>query len=322
MSKMPKLKSEGPTPYDGFEILNFVDRIRRENLEAKNKGIQEPHPLYKTFIPEEWHKKHSRWFMATEISKCLRRAGYQKLGEVGIPSTLEEERKMEKGINDHFRLEREFRLLAFAKEAHIFDLEFGIYGRCDELSRNYITGELFITEFKTIEEWFFKSRLKREGIRPHLKNTSFYPAIPDDEVQVMLYIRMLRQLIRYPEIPIRFGLIIYENKNNPNERKNCLVEYDEALMAKFLSHLKELNAYLDGGGNISPYIPKEAYVHNICPYRLKCERGQEALLPKLKKRNLPLWKIYDLKRRAKQPMPATLPPPQLKLNMFEMGGEK
>ncbi len=236
------------------------------------------------------------------------------LGETGIPYTLEEERKMEKGTNDHWRLEREFRFVALAREIVIFDPDSGIYGKCDILARNFITGELFVADFKGTEEWLFKTRLKREGIRSHLKNTNFYPAFPDDEFQVMLYIRMWRQLIRYPEIPIRFGLVIYENKNNPNERKPCLVEYDEKLMEKFLNHLKELNAYLDNGENITPYISKEAYVHNICPYRLKCPRGQEALLPKLKKKNIPLWKIYDLKRRAKQEM---LNSPSPQLNLFE-----
>jgi hypothetical protein len=243
--------------------------------------------------------------VTTEVSKCLRWAGYKALGEAGILRTLEDQRKMEKGTNDHYRLEREFRLFSLAKEITIFDPDNGIYGKCDELDRNYITGELFVVDFKTIDEWFFRTRLKREGIRNHLKNTAFYPSLPDDELQIMIYIRMWRQLIRYPEIPIRFGLIIYENKNNPNERKSSLVDYDEALIVKFFTRLKELNDCLDKGENIPPYIPKEAYVHNICPYRLKCPRGQEALLTKIKKKNIPLWKIYELKRRAKQEMPET-----------------
>ena len=312
------IKNKEPTPYDGFDIVSFVNRIRQENLDAKEKKLPEPHPLYKTFIPLEWLKEKKRWFIVTDVSKCLRWAGYKVLGETGIPMTLEDDRKREKGTQDHYRLEREFRLVSLAKEIVIFDPDNGIYGKCDELDRNYITGELFVVDFKTSEQWYFQSKIKREGLPKHLKETNFYVPVPDDELQIMLYIRMWRQLIRYPEIPIKFGLVVYENKNNPNQRKACLVEYDENLMAKFFTRLKELNDCLDKGGNIPPYIPKEANVHGFCPYRLKCPRGQEAIQPKIKKRNIPLWKIYELKRRAKHQIPAS-PPPQLKL--FQGGKE-
>ena len=304
---------EGPTPYDGFDIVSFVDRIRQKNLEARNQGLPEPHPLWNIYFPEELQTKIKRWFKVTQISKCLVWAGYSFLKEVGIPSKVEDERRMEKGTNDHFRLQREFRLAFVTRNNKIYDPEFGVYGESDGLARNYKTGELFVPEFKTVDEWSFRSRIKREGLPKHLINTKYYVAVPDDAFQTMLYMRIWRQLINSPKNPIRFGLVIYENKNNPNQRKSCLVEYDETLVAKFGAHLKELNQCLDSGQNIEPYIPKEAYVHHICPFRLKCSRGQEAELIKTKqKKNIPLWKIYQLKRRAKQEMP-TVSLPQLKL---------
>lgn len=311
-------KEKRQTPYDGFDLAGFINKIRRENLEAKNRKLPEPNPLYQVFIPLKWRENGRRWFNATEISKCLRWAGYKALGEVGIPYTLELHRKMERGRGDHLRLEEEFQMFSLGREIKIFDPENNIKGKCDILARNYITGELFVVDFKTIDDWLFKSRLKRENLRAHLKNTDFYPAMPDDEFQIMLYIRMWRQLLNPLEIPIRFGLVIYENRNDPNQRKSCLVEYDEKLMEKFFAHLLELNEDLDKNENIPPYIPKDAYVHTICPYRLKCPRGQEALAPKLKKRNIPLWKIYELKRRAKQPV-AEMPFNEPQLTLLEGG---
>jgi len=296
-------RPEIQTPWDGFDLLYLVNYIRRTNLAAKNSGEKEPHPLYKTFIPLDWRKDGKHWFYTTEISKCLRWAGYKALGEKGIPLELEAERRMEKGTHDHYRLEREFGLVALSKEIRIFDPDNFIYGKCDILARNFITGELFVVDFKTIEEWVFRSRLKREGLPSHLKKTNFYPPFPDDETQIMLYIRMWRMLIRDPEIFIRFGLLIYENKNNPNERKAALVEYDEKVIEKFFVKLQELQNCLSVGENIPPYIPPEAYVHTICPFRKKCPIGQLALGKKMKKRNIPLWKIFELKRRAKQTMP-------------------
>lgn len=307
---------DSSNPYKGFELVNFIDDIRKKNIEEKHKGTPESNPPYKTFIPLEWRKDGQRWFTVTEISKCLRWAGYKALGEIGIPRTLKETRKMEVGTSAHYRLEREFGLISLASEIRIFDQKNFIYGKCDIMARNYITGELFPVDFKNTENWFFGSRIKREGLRPHLKKTTFYQALPDDEFQVMLYIRMWRKLVQYPEIPripIRFGLVIYENRNDPNLRKSCLVEYDENLMAKFFEHLRELNSCLDKGKNIPPYIPKEGFVHIICPYRLKCPRGQEAVKEKIKKKNLPLWKIYELKKRAKQEMPKE---PELKNKLF------
>lgn len=304
---MTKKQIREPTLYDGFDMVSFVNRIRQKNLEARNQGLPEPHPLYSLYFPEELQAKVKRWFKVTQVSKCLRWAGYEFLKETGIPRKVEDERRMEKGTNDHFRLQREFRLVFVTRNNKIYDSEYGIYGESDGLARNYITGELFVPEFKTVEEWIFKSRVKREGLPKHLVNTSFYVAVPDDAFQTMLYVRIWRQLIRHPEIPIRFGLVIYENKNNPNERKACLVEYDERLIEKFGQKFQELNRCLDNGENIVAYIPKEAFVHSFCPFRLQCPRGQEAILPKIKKRNISLWVIYQLKKRAKQELPKIEP---------------
>jgi len=294
--------SKNPTPYDGFNICHLIDYLRLLQLKKPDSSDDELRFL-KIFIPLEWRKDGSRWFSATEISKCLRWAGFTALGEKGLPTTLGEQRKMEKGRLDHYRLEREFNVVALAKEISIFDPENFVYGKCDLLARNFITGELFVVDFKTIDNWSFHSRLKRKGLIEHLRKTPFYPALPDDEIQIMLYIRMWRKLIRHPEIPIRFGMVIYENKNNPNERKSALVEYDEALMKKFFAKLAELNQALDNGKNIEPYIPPDDYVHSICPFRLKCPLGQQAMKKKLKRRNIPFWKILELKRRARQAVP-------------------
>lgn len=307
-------KQKEPTPYDGFDIANQRKLIQKANWEARSKGHPEPYPLYSSYIPLQWRGLHKRWFKVTQVSKCLRWAGYEALGEIGILPTIEVEEKRKKGTHDHYRLQREYGAFFIAWRNRIYDLELGIYGESDGLARNYETGEIFVPEFKTIEEWFFKTAIKRDRIPTHLKQTNFCVALPDDAFQTMIYIRIWRKLFRHPEVPIRFGLVIYENRNKPIEHKACLIEYDENLMIKFSDHLRQLNECLDRKENIPAYIPKEAYVHLICPYRLKCPRGQEAMHDKLKKKNIPLWKIYDLKRRAKQEMEIPkLPPPQLNL---------
>lgn len=304
MNELPKLKTY-PSPYDGFDLVAFIDRIRQENLDAKKSYIE-------SYIPDEWRKKIRWWFNASLASKCLRWAGYEALGIAGKKPNVKTKRKMEQGTYSHYRLEREFGFISLCKEMYLFDPELHIKGRCDILARNWQTGELFIIDFKTIDNYFF-GEIKREGLPDHLKCGNFYVGLSDDMLQVMLYTRMLRQLVRVPEIPIRYGAVIYENKNNPNLRKTALVEYDENLIDKFKEKIQTLEKALDSGKNIDPYLDKTMFVHTICSYNEQCIRGLEALKVQSKKRkNLPLWKIYEIKRQKKAapPKPASL---QMKL---------
>jgi len=215
---------------------------------------------------------------------------------------------MRASASDHRDLEREFRIISLANEIYLLDPESGLIGKIDLLGLNYLTGELIIGDFKIIEQWHFQTAIKRKRLRAHLKKTPFYAPLPEDELQLIVYIYLFEKMFG---LRIRFGLLVYVNRNKPEERKPALVEYDEKLLEKFLAKLDLQRQLLKKKKLIEPYLPVESYIHARCSYRLKCPRGQEAMRTKVKKKSIPLWKIYQLRRQKQQVPP--LEPEQKRL---------
>lgn len=280
-----------PTIYDGFNIVDRMWKHQEEMIADRNAKDGKKKNRW-IIVPEVWENEF--WFAANILAKCLRWVAYNSLGIEGLPPTVKQMQRMQAGRYAHYRLGKEFAPLALGKEILIFDHDYHIRGYTDLIACNYITGELFIVDFKFRTDWRFQ-QIKRKGIPDHLKDTPFYPPDSDDEIQVMLYIRMTR---RYG-LDIKYGVVIYEKMGDPCERKVSLIEYNQKLIEKYLEKIKEMEELLHQGKLIEPYIPVEASVHHICPFRQICPTGRLALARTEKKKDIPLWILLKIRKEKK-----------------------
>lgn len=110
------------------------------------------------------------------------------------------------------------------------------------------------------------------------------------------------------ELPLRYGLVIYANLGVPGQFKTALVEYDPRIVERFLAKLAEARQALKRGRPqdptnnppIQPYLAKESHIcGQYCPMRHICPRGQEAMAWQGPRKDIPLWKIFELRRRHK-----------------------
>jgi len=280
-----------PTIYDGFNIIDRLWKHQEEMLVERDTKKEKKKNRW-IIIPEAWENQY--WFAANLLAKCLRWVAYEASGVKGLPLTVGQLQRMQAGRYGHYRVEKEFAPLALGKEILIFDPEYHIRGYTDLIARNYITGELFIVDFKFRTDWRF-AQIKRKGIPEHLKDTPFYPPDSDDEIQIMLYIRMAKQC----GLDIKYGVVIYEKMGDPCERKVSLIECNQKLIEKYLEKIKEMEKLLYQGKLIEPYIPVEASVHHICPFRQMCPTGRLALARTEPRKDIPLWILLKIRKEKK-----------------------
>lgn len=285
----PKLTAYRPNEFDGFDFVAIANRVLEENLSAAEHGNRWPHG--RIYIPKRFRKSPdeypfhiNHYYTPNTLAKCILWGVLYAARVPGEARKRKDMRRMEGGTVAHQRLQGEFRRYALGSELLVFDFENRINGYIDHMLRNYETGELAVVDYKHRGEFAFR-KILRKGLAAHLRATKFYPPLPDDTVQVMLYIWMFRRLVHdithSPENTdsiaallrelygitrrralqdaekifdritfgwrVRKGYVLCENQSDHDQRKGALVEYDQAVVDRILSVLKLAERYVDDG---------------------------------------------------------------------------
>jgi hypothetical protein len=185
-------------------------------------------------------------------------------------------RILEAGTSGHFRIAKYFSKITVAKELPFIDEEYRIKGQCDALI--YIPSDLdvensgfYVVEIKTTSSSEF-DKIKEAG-RPKEEHVT----------QCFIYIWGLTR--HYKSIPIRGGIIYYENRDTLNYHL-FNVTYDENLLRPLLSEVKAMLPGLIIEGKLpEAHLPLDHWGHEYCSYLSTCAIGQEAM--KRKKENKP-----------------------------------
>jgi len=208
-------------------------------------------------------------------------------------------RILEAGTSSHFRIPKYFSKITVAKEMPFLDEEYRIRGQCDALI--YIPPDLdvehsgfYVVEIKTTSSSEFE-RIKEAG-QPKEEHIT----------QCLIYIWGLTRY--YKSIPIRGGIIYYENRDTLDYHL-FNVTYDENLLLPLLNEIKAMLPGLIIEGKLpEAHLPLDHWAHEYCPYLSVCDYGQEAMkLKKEKKSEIPdrvLAEIIGMrivkKQRAKE----------------------
>ncbi len=186
-------------------------------------------------------------------------------------------RILEAGTSGHLRIARYFSKITVAKELPFIDEEYRIKGQCDALI--YISPDLdveqsgfYVVEIKTTSSAEF-DRIKEAG-QPKEEHV----------LQCLIYIWGLTRY--YKSIPIRGGIIYYENRDTLDYHL-FNVEYDESRLLPLLTQVKAMlpDLIIEGKLPMDAHLPLDHWGHEYCPYLSICEVGQEAM--KLKKEKKP-----------------------------------
>ena len=173
------------------------------------------------------------------------------------------------GSSSHHRILRYFSKVVMAQEVPFLDEEYRLKGRCDAIL--FIPPELgevaqgfYVLEVKTASSLEYEL-IKEEG-RPK----------EEHERQCLIYQWGIK---RYYGLPIRGGLIYYENRDTL-EYMLLPVEYDEAALLPLLERARAMLPLLQEGklpDGPEDRLPPDHWAHEYCPYLEICDRGREAV---------------------------------------------
>jgi CRISPR/Cas system-associated exonuclease Cas4 (RecB family) len=181
-------------------------------------------------------------------------------------------RILDAGISGHYRIAKYFAEITVARELPFVDEEYRIRGQCDALL--YIPPEMdsektgfYVVEIKTVNDIEYE-RLKQAG-EPR----------DDHRLQCLIYLWGIERYYRV--IPLRGGILYYENRNTL-EYLLFAVEYDKARLAPLLERVKEMLRGLKEGRLPENQEPVEHC--SYCAYLQICDVGQQAMRQKKQKR--------------------------------------
>ena len=211
-------------------------------------------------------KDEGKYISPSSLARgCMLYVAREILGFPKPPLEPRIRRMFEVGIEGHRRIERYLRRISLAQEVFFQDDRYRIKGYCDALvfippSLSEEHSGLYAVEIKTTGSWEF-GRIEDEGPRE------------DHRRQLMIYIWGLE---RYYGLPIRGGIIFYEDRDSL-EHRLFDVAYDELLMEELLRKVERMWEALREGHLPDDHPPLDHWVHRYCPYLDICEVGKEAL---------------------------------------------
>lgn len=232
-----------------MKTLEVLRRAVEGKLELDRDGLGYVHP-------------------STLAQGCLLAVGHELLRHPRAEPGARRRRIMQAGVLSHERIMGYLRPLIVAQELPFLEPELRIRGRCDALL--YIPPEtgveepgFYALEVKTLGSTGFVE-VKAKGPRPeHLR-------------QCLLYQRGLR---RFYGVPVRGGIVYYENRDTL-EYRLFAVDYDEGVLAELLDKLPEVIALAREGKlpeGEGYRLPADHWAHRYCPYLPLCPYGQEAV---------------------------------------------
>jgi len=213
------------------------------------------------------------WIYPSSLARgCILAVAFELLGAPKAEPDSRVKRIFQVGSSSHYRILKYFSKVMLAQEVPFIDEEYRIKGRCDALL--FIPPELdkalqgfYVLEVKTASSMAY-GLIKEEG-RPkeeHLR-------------QCLIYIWGIK---RYYGLPIRGGLIYYENRDTL-EYMLFPVEYEEAELLPLLERAKAMLPGLREGrlpDGPEDRLPPDHWAHEYCPYLEICDWGQEAVRQK------------------------------------------
>lgn len=211
-------------------------------------------------------KDEGKYISPSSLARgCMLYVAREILGFPKPPLEPRIRRMFEVGIEGHRRIERYLRRISLAQEVFFQDDRYRIKGYCDALvfippSLSEEHSGLYAVEIKTTGSWEF-GRIEDEGPRE------------DHRRQLMIYIWGLE---RYYGLPIRGGIIFYEDRDSL-EHRLFDVAYDELLMEELLGRVERMWEALREGHLPDDHPPLDHWVHRYCPYLDICEVGREAM---------------------------------------------
>ncbi len=239
---------------------------------------------------------------STLATGCLLRAARELLGMPKAEPTGRQRRVREAGSAAHARIFRYFSPVRLAEEVPFLVEEYRIKGRCDALlyippSLSHAGRGFYALEIKTLGTWEYGT-IEEEG-KPRF----------DHLRQCLIYQWGVRQ---YYGLPIRAGIIYYENRDTMDYRL-FLVPFEEGELFPLLELVKAMLPYVEKGElpqGEEYLLPLDHWAHRYCPYLPICSHGQEAAK---RKREIPETVVAKIiaekivrKQRKPKPRPRTL----------------
>ncbi len=213
---------------------------------------------------------------STLAAGCLLRVARELLGMPKAEPTVRQKRLRDAGSSAHSRILGYFSPISLAQEVPFLVEEHRIKGRCDALL--YVPSGFsqeaqgfYALEIKTLGTWEYGT-IEEEG-KPRL----------DHLRQCLIYQWGIN---RYYGIPIRAGIIYYENRDTLDYML-FLVPFEEGELLPLLELVKLTLLYVERGElpQSEEYrLPLDHWGHRYCPYLPLCPYGQEAVK---KKREVP-----------------------------------
>ena len=205
---------------------------------------------------------------STLAQGCLLAVGHELLRHPRAEPGARRRRIMEAGVHSHERIMGYLRPFIVARELPFMEPELRIRGRCDAL--------LYIPPEAGVEEpGFYALEVKTIGSVGFAEVRAQGSPKPEHLRQCLLYQRGLR---RFYGVPVRGGIVYYENRDTL-EYRIFSVDYDEEGLAELLGKLPEVIALAREGRlpeGEGYRLPADHWAHRYCPYLPLCPHGQEA----------------------------------------------
>ena len=206
---------------------------------------------------------------STLAQGCLLAVGHELLRHPRAEPEARRKRIMQAGSLSHERIMGYLRPFIVARELPFLEPELRIRGRCDAL--------LYIPPEAEVEEpGFYALEVKTTGSIGFAEVASRGEPKPEHARQCLIYQRGLK---RFYGIPIRGGLVYYENRDTL-EYHIFPVGEDEGDLEGILEKLPEV-IELAREGKLPERdefrLPPEHWAHRYCPYLPLCPYGQEAV---------------------------------------------